>query len=230
MSLASILIVDADSASRKLMANELRELGHNVAESGNAGAALRFARRSRPDLVVCDFALPDLAGIDLLGDLRRSRDLSRIRVLMTAESNGPDDVVRALESGADDFVGKPIVVPEFLARVSACLRRQADSATPGECVAGGIRIDEIGHRVAVDDTGVSLAPREYRLLVFFLRNRERVFSREELLDHVWDRDEKIGLRTVDVHVRRLRSILEPFGYAGYLQTVRGAGYRFSPES
>ena len=122
---------------------------------------------------------------------------------------------------------KPIDLPELRARVGACLRRPANVLHTEEISAGGIRIDNLGQRVAVDDTYVALAPREYRLLLFMISNRDRVFSRKQLLVHVWDRDATVGPRTVDVHVRRLRSALEPFGYDRYLQTVRGSGYRFS---
>jgi two-component system phosphate regulon response regulator PhoB len=116
---------------------------------------------------------------------------------------------------------------EFVARIGACLRRPANLHTSNVVTAGGIAIDNVGHRVAVDDTYVGLAPREYRLLLFLMTNQDRVFSREQLLVHVWDRDGSVGLRTVDVHIRRLRSILEPFEKEGFLQTVRGSGYRFS---
>lgn len=225
--LASILVVDPDRNMRGHMVRELRELGHDVAESDDAFTALEFVRRKRPDLMLCDFALPDLAGVELLNDVRSIDDLRTMRVMMTSACANPDDVVLALESGADDFIGKPIDLPELRARVGACLRRPANVLQTEEISAGGIRIDNLGQRVAVDDTYVSLAPREYRLLLFMISNRDRVFSRKQLLVHVWDRDATVGPRTVDVHVRRLRSILEPFGYDRYLQTVRGSGYRFS---
>lgn len=229
MNLASILVVDADTAARNHMANGLRELGHDVSESENAGSALELVRRKRPDLMVCDFGLPDLAGVDLLSDVRKSEELRSIRVVMTSSRVDSDDVIRALESGADDFIIKPVNLLELRARVGACLRRPASLALSDEICAGGIRIDSVGQRVAVDGRFVSLAPREYRLLQFLLGNQDRVFSRKQLLVHVWDRDALVGPRTVDVHVRRLRSLLEPFGYDAYLQTVRGSGYRFSLE-
>ncbi len=230
MALASILVVDGDIESRKQIVSSLRELGHEVAESESAGAALRAVQRARPDLMVCDCSLPDLAGVELLSDVRRSGEYRAMRVLMTSGNGRADDAVAALESGADDVVGKPIYMPEFLARVNACLRRPANFAHSDIYTAGGITIDDIGHRVLVDGTGVSLAPREYRLLHFLLTNQDRVFSRKQLLVHVWDRDTLVGPRTVDVHVRRLRSLLEPFGYDRYLQTVRGSGYRLSLDS
>ena len=230
MTLASILLVDSDRAARGAIASELRGLGHEVSETGDAGTALEMVRRRRPDLMVCDFALPDLAGVELLSDVRSSDEFRNMRVLMTSSSDDQADVMTALESGADDFIGKPINRLELRARVSACLRRPANLSRAEVITAGGIRIDNIGHRVMVDGKYVSLAPREYRLLLFLVSNPDRVFSRQQLLVHVWDRDVAVGARTVDVHVRRLRSLLEPFGYDHYLQTVRGSGYRFSLES
>ena len=228
--LASILVVDPDQAMRGRMAHELRELGHDVAESEDAFTALELVRRKRPDLLLCDFALPDLGGVELLNDVRSIDDLRSMRVMLTSGRSNPDDIVLALEAGADDFIGKPINLPELRARVGACLRRPANVLLTREILAGGIRIDNLGQRVAVDNTYVSLAPREYRLLIFMVSNRDRVFSRKQLLVHVWDRDATVGPRTVDVHVRRLRSVLEPFGYDRYLQTVRGSGYRFSVDT
>jgi two-component system phosphate regulon response regulator PhoB len=180
--------------------------------------------------MVCDCSLPDLAGVELLSDVRRSGEYRAMRVLMTSGNGRADDAVAALQSGADDVVGKPIYMPEFLARVNACLRRPANFAHSDIFSAGGITVDDIGHRVLVDGATVSLAPREYRLLHFLLTNQDRVFSRKQLLVHVWDRETTVGPRTVDVHIRRLRSLLEPFGYDRYLQTVRGSGYRFSLDS
>ncbi|MEM8815541.1 MAG: winged helix-turn-helix domain-containing protein [Pseudomonadota bacterium] len=229
MNLASILVVDADTTSRGLMAHELRELGHTVSETEDAGSALELVRRKRPDLMVCDFALPDLAGVELLSDVRSSEDLRSMRVLMTSVCADNADVMTALDSGADDFIGKPINTHELRARVSACLRRPANLSLAEEITAGGISINNVGHRVTVDGKSVALAPREYRLLLFLLGNQDRVFSRKQLLVHVWDREVAVGARTVDVHIRRLRSLLEPFGYETYLQTVRGSGYRFSLE-
>lgn len=230
MPVASILIVDSDRQAREQIARELRDLGHDVSETEDAGSALKAVSSIRPDLMVCDCELPDLAGVELLSDMRRDDELRAIRVLMTSDGRSFDDLALALDSGADDFVGKPINMTEFRARVDACLRRPASVGQDNEIIAGGIAIDNIGHRVAIDDKFVSLAPREYRLLQFLLSNPDRVFSRKQLLVHVWDRDVAVGPRTVDVHVRRLRSLLEPFGYQNYLQTVRGSGYRFSLES
>ena len=227
MTLASILVVDADSASRAQIALGLRELGHEVSETSDAGSALAAVRVNKPDLMVCDCSLPDLTGVELLSDVRGSDDLRTMRVLMTSDRLRSEDVVSALRSGADDFVGKPINMAEFLARVDACLRRPASHRQTRSVSAGGISIDMVGHRVSVNGSYISLAPREYRLLLFLLSHQDRVYSRKQLLLHVWDQESSVGPRTVDVHIRRLRSVLEPFDCAGYLQTVRGSGYRFS---
>ena len=180
MTLASILVIDDDSSSRSLIAGGLRQLGHYVSESDNAGSALAEIQRSQHDLMI--------------------------------------------------LVGKPTSMPGLIARVDQSLA-QKPSAHSGEAVmAGGIKIDHVGHRVSVDGQYVSLAPREYRLLLFLMTHQDRVFSRDQLLVHVWDRDSSVGARTVDVHIRRLRFVLEPFEYDKYLQTVRGSGYRFSLDS
>jgi two-component system phosphate regulon response regulator PhoB len=230
MALASILVVDSDTDARKAIVDGLRELGHDVSETETAGSALRAVQQRRPDLMVLDCSLPDIAGVELLSDVRRNDDFRTMRVLMTSGCERADDIVNALESGADDVVGKPLYMPEFLARVNACLRRPAIFSDTEVCSAGGITIDDVSHRVQVDGKSISLAPREYRLLHFLLTNQDRVFSRKQLLVHVWDRDVSVGPRTVDVHIRRLRSLLEPFTYQRYLQTVRGSGYRFSLDS
>jgi two-component system phosphate regulon response regulator PhoB len=230
MALASILVVDSDTDARKAIVDGLRELGHDVSETETAGSALRAVQQRRPDLMVLDCSLPDIAGVELLSDVRRNDDFRTMRVLMTSGCERADDIVNALESGADDVVGKPLYMPEFLARVNACLRRPANFSDTEVCSAGGITIDDVSHRVQVDGKSISLAPREYRLLHFLLTNQDRVFSRKQLLVHVWDRDVSVGPRTVDVHIRRLRSLLEPFTYQRYLHTVRGSGYRFSLDS
>ena len=230
MTLASILVVDADVVARNEIANTLRGLGHPVRESSDGTTAMASAQRNRPDVLLCDLALPDVDSIDLLSNVRRDERLWSTRVLVTSAKGVSEDVFLALESGADDFIGKPIDERELRARISACLRRPANTTAAPEINAGGIAIDAISHRVLVDEKPLSLAPREYQLLLFMISHQDRVFSRKQLLSQVWNRDDSVGPRTVDVHVRRLRSLLEPFGYARYVQTVRGSGYRFSLEN
>lgn len=228
--MASILVVDADLSARGAVARELREHGHDVVESETAGTALKAIQQRRPDLMLLEWNLPDLDGIQVLTDIKR-RDLANpTRVVMTSDRARTDDLVAALGSGADDFVAKPYAMEELVARVDACLRRPSNTNSQDEHRAGGISIDHASQRVFVDGDQITLAPREYRLLLFLVSNRDRVFSRQQLLGHVWDEKANVGVRTVDVHVRRLRSILEPYAYDRYLQTVRGSGYRFSVDT
>jgi len=177
--------------------------------------------------MVCDFLLPDFTGVELMSFVRRDAELETTRVLMTSARGDASDVVSALSCGADDYVGKPIDMREFLARVDACLRRPPIERKSLFVKAAGIMLDDAGHRVAINGSPVALTPQEYRLLLFLVTHQDRVFSREQLLAHVWDRNASVGLRTVDVHVRRLRSVMEPFDHDQYVQTVRGSGYRFS---
>jgi two-component system phosphate regulon response regulator PhoB len=227
MTLASILVVDPDDSAREQISLGLREIGHDVTESKSAGAALALVRANRPDLLVCECLLPDLTGFELLKDLWSSEELHATRVVMTSASANSNHIESAFESGADDFVGKPINMQELLARVRACLRGSAKRHRSRTVEGGGISIDTVAHRVTVDGINIPVAPREYRLLLFLLKNQDRVFSRKQLLVHVWGENTSVGSRTVDVHIRRLRSVLEPYGYEGYFQTVRGSGYRFS---
>ncbi len=211
-------------------ATELRGLGHDVVEQATAAAALRAIEADRPDLMLLEWSLPDTEGLEVLTGVKNGNGQSTVRVLMTSGRGQTLDAVAALDAGADDFLGKPYAMPELLARVGACLRRPPTASTSAELRAGGILIDNVAHRVFVDGDNLTLAPREYRLLAFLLANRDRVYSRRQLLIHVWDRNASVGVRTVDVHVRRLRSLLEPYQYDHFLQTVRGSGYRFSPDS
>lgn len=228
--MAVILVVDANKADRTAVANELREAGHEVVEANTASGAEFESQQRRVDLVVLDWTLPDVSGLQLLGSIKRSDSANATRVVMTSEGGRSAELVSALESGADDFVAKPVDLPTLLARVAAALMRPAAMHSSHELRAGGLLVDAVGHRVYADGDSLTLAPREYRLLAFLMANRDRVFSRAQLLVNVWDRNTSVGVRTVDVHVRRLRSLLEPYRYDDYLQTVRGSGYRFSSES
>ncbi len=229
MAPARILVVDSDSTARDLLKSTLTTLGHSVSDSTDARSALAVLDRERPDLIVCDLSLPDINGVEFLHDVRRREMLSAVRFVMTSDRKDTDDVLRAFESGADDFISKPIDRNELRARIGACLRRPATAAEEHTTEAGGILIDHRAKRVSVNGRYLSVAPREFKLLSHFLKHRDQVFSRDELLTKVWEKDVGIGPRTVDVHMRRLRILLEPSGHDHCLQTVRGSGYRFSLE-
>jgi two-component system phosphate regulon response regulator PhoB len=223
----SILLVDSDSVCRSQLAAELRELGHRVSEAENASGAVRLVNDHPPDLMVLEWTLPDFNGVEFLQFVKRSEQLRALRVMMVSRQPAETDAVRALESGADDFVPKPFDLDELVARIRACLRRPASAESSGQVRAGDILADHASHRLTIGGQPVALAPREYCLFTFFVSHQDRVYNRRQLLVHVWNHDRNVGERTVDVHIRRLRKILEPFGMADYIQTVRGSGYRFS---
>jgi two-component system phosphate regulon response regulator PhoB len=227
MDTASILLVDDDTACRSMLATRLREQGHTVDEVESAERAVRAVNRNLPDLMILESLLPDGHGVDLLRDVKCNDQLRLLRILLLSRRPASEDVVRALEQGAEDFVPKPFVMEELLARIGACLRRPVSAGAADLLSAGRIAIDRASHRVSVDDRPLSLTPREYRLLSFLVANPDRVYSRNQLLLHVWDRGSKFGARTVDVYVRRLRKHLEAHDLSHYIQTVRGSGYRFS---
>jgi two-component system phosphate regulon response regulator PhoB len=171
--------------------------------------------------------LPDQSGLDLTRAVKRNKDTEDLPVIMlTARADEPDKVT-GLEGGADDYVTKPFSPRELLARINAVLRRSSASGAGERVEAGGLVLDAAGHRVSVDGRTVPLGPTEYRLLQFFMEHPERVYARSQVLDRVWGGNVYVEERTVDVHIRRLRKALEPFGCDALVQTVRGAGYRFS---
>ncbi|MDJ0916868.1 MAG: winged helix-turn-helix domain-containing protein [Woeseiaceae bacterium] len=228
--MARILVADVDAKSRLLVANELRTLGHDVEERSEVFNALQLNLAEPPDLIVCDIRELEATGARRLSALGCGTDVGASRVLALATRAAVAAIPGAVANGIDDFIIKPVDRQELGIRVATCLQRRSVLPSSDDSLSvGGIHLDDRNRRITVDDTRVSLAPREYRLMKFLLQNRDQVFSRIELLSSVWGRTSNVGLRTVDVHIRRLRSILEPFGYDRYLQTVRGSGYRFSLE-
>lgn len=221
-----VLIVEDDGAIRQMVAFNLARAGFEVDEAEDCSAARRRIADARPDLLLVDWMLPDASGLELTRALRRDeahRDMPIIMLTARAEER---DKVQGLEGGADDYITKPFSPKELLARVNALLRRSVPP--PDEpLVAGALRLEPISHRVFVGEQEISLGPTEYRLLKFLMQNPDRVYSRGQLLDHVWGQNVYVEERTIDVHVRRLRKVLEEFGVDQYVQTVRGAGYRFS---
>lgn len=222
-----ILIVEDEPAIRDMVAFALRKADMEPAHAADARAAQDMIAERVPDLILLDWMLPGVSGLDLARRLRKD-DLTRsVPIIMLTARGEETDRVGGLDAGVDDYVVKPFSPRELIARINALIRRSRGSDTDGMIEIGALRIDSAAHRVYAGSETVPIGPTEYRLLHFFITHAERVYSRSQLLDYVWGGSVYVEERTVDVHIRRLRQTLEPFGCAGLLQTVRGAGYRFS---
>jgi two-component system phosphate regulon response regulator PhoB len=226
MTARKILVVEDEAPIRQMIAFNLSRAGFEVAEAEDCSQARRRIADSRPDLVLVDWMLPDSSGLELTRTLRRDEASREVPIIMLTARAEERDKVLGLDGGADDYITKPFSPRELLSRINALLRRAAPPADE-ELVAGELRLDPVSHRVHVGESEVSVGPTEYRLLKFLMENRDRVYTRAQLLDFVWGQNVYVEERTVDVHVRRLRKVLEPSGTDRYVQTVRGAGYRFS---
>lgn len=221
-----ILIVEDEFSIREMIAFHLSRAGYDTFEAENCREARQLLADERPALALIDWMLPDISGLELTRMLKRDKEFEDIAVIMLTARADEHDKVTGLEGGADDYVTKPFSPRELVARIKAVLRRLG--AAEGEViVSGNIELDAAAHRVTVKSQEVHLGPTEYRLLKYLITHADRVYSRTQLLDRVWGANIYIEERTVDVHVRRLRKALTEHGVDGYIQTVRGTGYRFS---
>jgi two-component system phosphate regulon response regulator PhoB len=225
-----ILVVEDEQPIRDLIAFGLRRAGCDVALAEHSQAALASIGDRRPDIVLVDWMLPDMSGLELVRVLRRDANTRDIPVVMLTARGEEADKVAGLESGADDYVTKPFSARELIARIQAVLRRSAPVGDAERVDVEGLSLDQAGHRVTAGGKAVALGPTEYRLIAFLMTHPDRVYSRGQLLDRVWGGNVYVEERTVDVHIRRLRKSLEPSGYDRFVQTVRGAGYRFSAQA
>ena len=227
MSAKQILVIEDEKAIRDMLSFGLRRSGFEVREAGDCRAGRAAIADRRPDLILVDWMLPDMSGLELTRQLKRDRDTADLPIIMlTARADEPDKI-SGLEGGADDYVTKPFSPRELVARINAVLRRTPGVVADEVVDLAGLRLEQASHRVTAGDREVSLGPTEYRMLEFFMTHPERVYSREQLLDRIWGGNVYVEQRTIDVHIRRLRKALEEFGYDWMVQTVRGAGYRFS---
>lgn len=224
---ASILVVEDEPAIQMLIATNLRRHGHLVITALDAEKALRQINEALPDLILLDWMLPGMSGLDFARRLRADARTKNVPIIMLTARGEERDKVTGLESGADDYVTKPFSPRELLARIQAVLRRGRPQATEDTVEAGGLKLDPSSHRVFAAGNQVNLGPTEFRLLHFLMTHPERVHSRDQLLDQVWGDHVFVEERTVDVHIRRLRAALENSGLDRLVQTVRGSGYRFS---
>jgi two-component system phosphate regulon response regulator PhoB len=226
MSASKILIVEDEAPIREMIAFHLMRAGYDTLEAEDCRRARELLADERPDLALVDWMLPDMSGLELTRQLKRDNENEDLAVIMLTARADEHDKVSGLDGGADDYVTKPFSPRELVARIEAVLRRsRASSASLIE--AGKLELDAAGHRVTADGASIPLGPTEFRLLKFLLTHPDRVYSRAQLLDRVWGANVYVEERTVDVHVRRLRKALSAQGADSYIQTVRGAGYRFS---
>jgi len=224
---ATILVVEDEPAIQELIAYNLKQAGHQPLRADNAEQALHLVANALPDLVLLDWMLPGLSGIEFARRLRADKRTRAIPIIMLTARTDEQDKLQGLETGADDYITKPFSPRELNARIKAVLRRRAPEMTDDMVQLGGLKLDPASHRVTGNGEPVDLGPTEFRLLHFLMTHAERVHSRTQLLDQVWGDHVFVEERTVDVHIRRLRKALEPTQLDGLVQTVRGTGYRFS---
>ncbi len=224
MPAAKLLLVEDDPSLAELLEFRFQNEGYDVRSTPDGDEALILAAEDVPDLVILDWMIEGTSGIEVCRRLRRDKATAHVPIIMLTARENEDDRIRGLETGADDYVTKPFSPRELLARVSAVMRR-IRPALAGEVVeVGDIRLDPVAHKVERRNHSLQLGPTEYRLLKFFMESPGRVFSRGQLLDGVWGTDSDIELRTVDVHIRRLRKAIELEGAKDPIRTVRSAGY------
>ncbi|MCK9537499.1 phosphate regulon transcriptional regulator PhoB [Dokdonella sp.] len=222
-----ILVVEDEGSIRDMVAFALGKAGMQAVHAADARAALEAIADAPPDLILLDWMLPGMSGLELARRLRREATTAEVPIIMLTARGEEMDRVSGLDAGVDDYVVKPFSTRELIARIRAVLRRAQGDDGSGMLELGGLRIDGPAHRVYAHGEEVSISPTEYRLLHFLMSRPERVYSRTQLLDQVWGGSVYVEERTVDVHIRRLRKALEPFALDGLVQTVRGAGYRLS---
>jgi two-component system phosphate regulon response regulator PhoB len=225
----TILVVEDDKAIREMLGFTLKQAGFECELVSDAELGFDSLNRQHPDLILLDWMLPGMDGIEFIRRLRANEFLANIPVIMLTAKGESEDMVKGLSVGADDYVNKPFSPGELLARIKAVIRRCNPTETGGsqQLMIAGLVLDTKSHRVTVADQRIDLGPTEFRLLHFFMKTPERAYSRGQLLDHVWGDTVYIEERTVDVHIRRLRKALEPSGHDSLVQTVRGVGYRFA---
>ncbi len=223
----TILIVDDETPIRDMLRVALEMAEYKCIEAEDAQQAHSLIIDEKPDLVLLDWMLPGTSGIELARRLKRDEVSAEIPIIMLTAKGEEDNKIQGLEVGADDYITKPFSPRELVARLKAVLRRTDSFTDSGPIFVKNLCLDQISHRVTIHDQPVPMGPTEYRLLEFFLTHQERVYTRNQLLDHVWGGNVYVEERTVDVHIRRLRKALTLEGHDRFIQTVRGAGYRFS---
>lgn len=225
-----LLIVEDDDALAELLSWNFKKADYDVIQTPDGEEALLLVKEHRPDVILLDWMIENLSGIEVCRQLRRSPDTANIPIIMLTARGEEEDKIRGLEIGADDYVTKPFSPRELIARVKAVLRRVRPALAGEKLAFGNVEMDTVAHRVKRDNEVIPLGPTEFRLLRHFLEHPNWVFSRERLLDSVWGQDSDIELRTVDVHIRRLRKALNANGQPDIIRTVRSAGYALDSDA
>ncbi len=225
-----ILIVDDERAIREMVCMALNNDGFDCIEASDAHKAESLLSKEVPDLILLDWMMPGVSGVDFIRAMRRNESTRDIPVIMLTARAEEQDMIRGLDSGADDYLTKPFSTRELMARIRALLRRYDKSDNVETITISGLMLDNSAHRVSGKGKQIDLGPTEYKLLAFFMQHADRVFSREQLLNNVWGDNIYVEERTVDVHIRRLRKALQPSGHDNLIQTVRGSGYRLSAQA
>ena len=222
-----ILLVEDEAAIREMVELALSRAGFEMRAVADASQAERAIEQERPDLILLDWMLPGVSGLDFVRKLRRGDSTRDIPVVMLTARGEEGDRLSGFEAGADDYVVKPFSVKELMARIRAVLKRTTPAGDDDPIEIGGLRLDPASHRVTARGGIIRIGPTEFRMLHFFMGHPERVFTRGQLLDRIWGSNVYIEERTVDVHIRRLRKALSEHGFDRFVQTVHGTGYRFS---
>lgn len=224
---ARILIVEDEAAIREMLTFVMEQHGFATSAAEDFESASALLTEPYPDLILLDWMFPGGSGIQFAKTLKQDEFTRQIPIIMLTARGEEEDKVKGLEVGADDYITKPFSPKELVARIKAVLRRAAPTRLEDTIEVQGLTLDPVSHRVTVGESVLDMGPTEFRLLHFFMTHPERVYSREQLLDNVWGTNVYVEDRTVDVHIRRLRKAVEPSGHDNLIQTVRGAGYRFS---
>ncbi len=222
-----VLVVEDEAPIREMIKFVLEQNGFNVLEATDINQALQKVEEPYPDLILLDWMLPGGTGVKFAKTIKQSEYTRNIPIIMLTARADEEDKVKGFDAGIDDYVTKPFSPKELIARIKAVMRRVSPTSLEEEVEFHGLKLDPVAHRVAINGKPIDLGPTEFRLLHFFMTHTERVYSREQLLDNVWGTNVYVEDRTVDVHIRRLRKAISGAGHEDFVQTVRGAGYRFS---
>ncbi len=222
-----ILVVEDEAPIREMLCFVLEQKGYETVEAEDYADGLAKVREPYPELIVLDWMMPGGSGIQFIKQLKQDEVTRQIPMVMLTARGEEEDKVRGLEAGADDYITKPFSPKELTARLHAVMRRVSPTSVDEVIEVQGLKLDPVSHRVSAEEKALDMGPTEFKLLHFFMTHPERVYSREQLLNNVWGTNVYVEDRTVDVHIRRLRKAIEETGHDRLIQTVRGAGYRFS---